>query len=624
MIEQHIINSMALEVRNVKHVIAVPISHNIKKRFSSFQSKLIAGFVLCTVIPLLAIGIFAYNISFHIAEDKIINSVILSDNLLVHNINNRFSQMENVADSTQFYMYNLYSKPQNPISEYMDTFGSIRNSIYSLRDTFKFDEICAFVKPDVFISKEGLMFHSLSELKNYGISQEDMMNIGISSKWMFRGHLKYPFMLSPNERSVDSILCARSLRKSSTNSLEYAFFITIKSDELSDLLRASFENSSIKSYLLQENGVITAHTSYRYVGNVLTKEKFRIIKSHADQDSTFSYNSEKYFVNLLSNGWYLVTEIPNSYINENIGVLINIILLSLLIMIPLIIGVTIFISNNLTKKLKKLTRVVESADISGNNITVKQLGKLFSTNPAYKDEIDTLADAFENMVQTIDTSFNNILDLSIQEEKLKYQLLQSQINPHFLYNILGSIQTCQSLGKMDIANQMISDLSKFYKMTLRKSNDLISIKDELEIASLYLNMESLCKDNSFSWEIKMEDASIENFMICKFILQPFLENSIIHGMQSSHAPLKIDITVSYGEDTIIILIQDNGVGIETSHLEELKYLLDNKIIDYSKSFGISNVNARISSELFGSGSIEIESTLAVGTTVKIEFQQITE
>ena len=75
------------------------------------------------------------------------------------------------------------------------------------------------------------------------------------------------------------------------------------------------------------------------------------------------------------------------------------------------------------------------------------------------------------MQHSLNDNLQSILELSLTEERLKYQLLQSQINPHFLYNILGSIQTCQSLGKLDIANQMLTNLTRFYRMTLRKSED---------------------------------------------------------------------------------------------------------------------------------------------------------
>ena len=233
----------------------------------------------------------------------------------------------------------------------------------------------------------------------------------------------------------------------------------------------------------------------------------------------------------------------------------------------------------------------------------------------------TLGITFEKMQHSLNDNLQSILELSLTEERLKYQLLQSQINPHFLYNILGSIQTCQSLGKLDIANQMLTNLTRFYRMTLRKSKDLISIRDELTIAQLYLEMEKLCHNDNLTWEINMEDG-IDNFLICKFTLQPFLENSILHGLSQKTPEVHISIDLSYGDDTVIIVITDNGIGMAKEQLLELQKTLDEKIVNYEKHFGIGNVNKRISNPYFGNGGISVESCLYEGTSITIEFDQM--
>lgn len=247
----------------------------------------------------------------------------------------------------------------------------------------------------------------------------------------------------------------------------------------------------------------------------------------------------------------------------------------------------------------------------------------FIKTPESSDEIDHLGRTFLDMQKSLDQNLQSILELSLAEEKLKYQLLQSQINPHFLYNILGSIQTCQKLGKLDIADKMLTDLTHFYRITLRKSNDLITIRDELEIARLYLEMEKLCLNNRLSWEIHAEDG-IENFLICKFTLQPFLENSIHHGLAATISQLLIRMDICYGDDTVLITITDNGIGITPQQLQELQNTLREKSVDYSRHFGIGNVNKRISNPYFGNGHISIESHYGSGTIITIEFDQLEE
>ncbi len=186
---------------------------------------------------------------------------------------------------------------------------------------------------------------------------------------------------------------------------------------------------------------------------------------------------------------------------------------------------------------------------------------------------------------------------------------------------MGTIRTCQSLGKLDIADRMITDLTRFYRMTLHKSDELILLKDELEIATLYLNMEKLCHNNNLDWEINLEDG-IENFLICRFTLQPFLENSIVHGISAQTPNILIRINISYGDDTVLVKIADNGIGIMPDKLLELRQSLDSRTITYDKHFGICNVNARISSAHYGNGHIDIQSSPGNGTCITIEFLQM--
>ncbi len=315
-----------------------------------------------------------------------------------------------------------------------------------------------------------------------------------------------------------------------------------------------------------------------------------------------------------------MTEIPDSYIMQNTHILIKSILLTILISLPLTILVVVLISKNLTRRIKTLSSAMETLQLDASDTNMKALVPQ-DRAPETFDEIDKLGITFEKMQHSLNDNLQSILELSLTEERLKYQLLQSQINPHFLYNILGSIQTCQSLGKLDIANQMLTNLTRFYRMTLRKSEDLISIRDELTIAQLYLEMEKFCHKDNLTWESNMEDG-IDNFLICKFTLQPFLENSIMHGLSQKTPEVHISIDLSYGDDTVIIVITDNGIGMAKEQLLELQKTLDEKIVNYEKHFGIGNVNKRISNPYFGNGRISVESCLYEGTSITIEFDQM--
>lgn len=594
------------------------INIQIHRLLANYRTRLIIALLICSLIPLFIIGYISYYTSYQLAENRIMDSVSVSTKQLVQQINNRFSQMESVVDSANQYAYTLNQKRKNVTSEYMDTFNSSRSNINMLTNNFHLFQTCVFMPDDALISKEGLMFYGISDLNRFQITSDMLTGIGVNSKWLYRSHVMFPQILSPNDRDVDTIFCCQSLTQA--DEVVYALFSSIKASELTSLLTESFEGTPIRSYICTPERDIVASTHPLTFSGKLHESQYYKMLSHANGDF-FLLDESEYTVQRLDNQFLLITEIPTSYISHNILNIIKAVLLAFIILIPVLICSIIFISHGLTKKLLRLDKVVRSTNISHNRISAEEFGHRFNMHSPYMDEVDNLAASYQSMLKTIDKNIANIITLTVNEEQLKYKLLQSQINPHFLYNILGSIQTCLTIGKNDVAIQMAQDLSKFYRITLRKNNDLISIHDELEIATLYLELEKLLKQDTFSYEIHCADG-LEHFMICKFTLQPFLENSIHHGLQSSDRPIHISLNLKYGEDTVIIQIKDNGVGMDTATLNRIQHSLDQHLVDYTQDFGICNVNARITSPLYGSGNIHIDSNSHMGTCVTIEFQQL--
>lgn len=588
----------------------------IRIHCSSFQSRLLLAFFAATLLPISIIAGISWHISYGIAQDKILDSVLESDAQLNARLNSRIRQTETVADTLRYQMYSL-SQASEELSLSLDTVSNVRNNISQYKSAFDFYHIFLYLQPGRIGADEGIYFFPLEKLSNLQLSKGELSSFGSSSGWLLRRNVKLPAILSARES--DAVLCCRSLTDQGTGIMEYAYCIAIEAQEFSDYLDTSFGAEEITSYLVSREGQVIAHKSPDQNGATLDDSKKSLLLEH--QDSFFHYDGTYYHNVGLENGWLHVTEIPDSYITSNTRPLIQSILLALAFFIPLTICVIILFSKSLTRRLTILSNAMECFRLDQNQAEPSIITVPRPDDPKDYDEIDRLGVTFEEMQNTISGSLKSIVELSVREERLKYQLLQSQINPHFLYNILGSIRTCQTLGKLDTANQMITDLTAFYRLTLRKSRDLIPIRDELEIARLYLNMEKLCHSYQLDWSITAEDG-VENFMICRFTLQPFLENSIHHGLSAGGELLHIDVNVCYGDDTVIITIRDNGAGISPQTLEQLQNAMENKIINYEKHFGISNVNARISNPLFGNGTVCIESQLMEGTCITIEFQQM--
>jgi len=596
------------------------ISVFIRKYLSNFQNKIIICFILCTIIPLLAIGLISYHTSIKIAKDKIIDSNQLLNNQLKVDINNRVVQIEHVADSIQFYLYSLNNTPTLPLSNYLTVFNNTSNNIDILKNNFNIFYINAFVNPDLIISNHKINFNSIDDLKKYDISENELLNIGVSPKWVFKSKQNFPYMISHSTNGLDTIFCYKSVKDNQSNSLLYCYFISIKSDEFSEILKDATIDTSISNYIANEDGVIIAHSDKSKVGNTLDSEKFNIVKQNSINKNISMYESSEILSSKSINDWYVVTEVPEKYLLDNTFPLIRLIIFSVLLLTPIFIFIAISLGKELTKRLNKLSIIIKSAEFNNNNIIkIDNLNELIYSESLHYDDIDYIALTFQDMINTINDNFNTILDLSVKKEKLNYDLLQAQINPHFLYNILDSIHICNSIGKFDTANQIIRDLSKFYRYVLRTSENLIKIQEEVEIAKLYLSMENVCKNGSITWNFYL-DENIENFLIPKLTLQPLLENCIKHGIGQGDSKIHVDISITYYENYILITIKDNGVGIDANRLIDIQSALKSNNVN-NKYLGLSNVNARLYSSKISKEHIKITSDFYMGTKIEIIINQ---
>lgn len=589
----------------------MPIIRYIKNFiFSKYHHRLIFSFLICTLLPLILMGSVLYSITHKIAGDSILNSIILADDQLNIRINNRLNQAEKVSNTIQYDMYSLMQKMSDTREDFA-IISNVRDNISLLKSTFDFYHIDIFLDDKNIAASEGLFFHPLSDLRKTGL--EDIINS--NQKWIYKKQYNLPYVINNTKNTQDVIACFNVLNNQVSGNTEYVYLVLLRTDELSKMLQESFDNVNLTGYIIDKNGTVISHTSKELIGT-----KINNIDLNINPNNTIVENSSLYYhIVVLDNGWYHITEIPKNYIFKHIYTLLRTFIIIIFLSVPIILLVIFFTSINLTGRISKLSSAMDNFKLGKKSIDVDYISAL-DNNYSF-DEVDKLGLTFLNMQSSINKNMQSILELTLSEEKLKYQLLQSQINPHFLYNILGTIQTCQTIGKIDIANHMISNLTRFYRMSLRKSDEKIKIKDELEISKLYLEMEQLCRQDTLSWTINAEEG-IENFLICKFTLQPFLENSILHGYSSEKPNIHININVCYGDDEVIITIEDNGCGIPNDKLEQIRYKLSNHIVDYNQHFGICNVNKRISNTDFGNGIVLIESEERKGTKIIIKYAQM--
>lgn len=270
-----------------------------------------------------------------------------------------------------------------------------------------------------------------------------------------------------------------------------------------------------------------------------------------------------------------------------------------------IIFIFIFISERISRPIKQLERYMKRVEEGEFDIYIDVKGE---------DEVVRLSKAFNIMVSKI----RNLMDQVIieQEAKRKSELeaLQSQINPHFLYNTLDSIVWMSENKKNEEVIKMITALAKLFRISISRGKNIITVEQEIEHARNYLIIQKIRYKNKFEFEITAEDKVLK-YKTLKLILQPLIENAIYHGIEYMVDQGLIEISASEVEGKLLMEVSDNGLGIDPEKLENL--LQYETKAEAGSGVGVKNVHERIQLRFGKEYGLEVESELEEGTRIKI-------
>ena len=184
------------------------------------------------------------------------------------------------------------------------------------------------------------------------------------------------------------------------------------------------------------------------------------------------------------------------------------------------------------------------------------------------------------------------LYISSQQQKIaELKALQAQINPHFIYNTLDSINWVALCNNETQIASMVSSLASIMRYSIKNPEQMVALREEIEHVENYVNIQAMRYDNNFDMKLEVSSQLLD-FKVPKFIIQPLVENSIVHGTEKTKNRGLISITVSEIDDKVMICVDDNGSG---ANIEELnKYLEGEKtLLQDSDGFGIKNIDQRI-------------------------------
>ena len=230
-------------------------------------------------------------------------------------------------------------------------------------------------------------------------------------------------------------------------------------------------------------------------------------------------------------------------------------------------------------------------------------------------EIKTLDQNFDKMADRIEA----LMDKQIKDQKslhrAELELLQAQINPHFLYNTLDSIVIlAESEREEDVVN-MVTSLSTFFRNSLSNGKDIIPLRAELAQATSYLEIQQIRYSDIMTYNISVPEDMLD-ITVPKLILQPIIENALYHGIKNRRGRGTIDITGEKDPDNILLKVKDNGAGMSPEQLEELQ----NGIYqEHHNGLGLKNVFQRIQLYCGEDYGLTFKSTQGEGTEVTISL-----
>lgn len=245
---------------------------------------------------------------------------------------------------------------------------------------------------------------------------------------------------------------------------------------------------------------------------------------------------------------------------------------------------------------------------------------VYTGQPQAVAELQALSDSFSHMSRRIEELMEKVRREEKVLRKTELRALQAQINPHFLYNTLDSIQWMCEQGKTEDASKMVGALARLFRISISRGHELITIKDELQHAKSYLLIQSYRYRNQFSYRFEV-DETLLSYLCNKITIQPLVENAIYHGIDRMVDEGEIVITAKRAQDAagdILITVSDNGVGMTE---EQCARILSKERSD-SGGIGVKNVNDRLKIYFGERYGLSIHSVPDEGTTVTVRIPQI--
>ncbi|NQD64908.1 sensor histidine kinase [Bacillus haikouensis] len=560
---------------------------------TSIRNKLIVLLLITTIVPFGSSIVITYLYTKNSIEEQVVAE---SRNLLYQGKINLESYINELNDLT----LSLYNNPdfinymRNPDqgNDYL-SIGIVKNVVQTILytgDTINGVRI-SFTEDDRVISatkRSTVVFSSAGKNTN-----EEAFLRAERSPYNMYIEPEFPQQENEIKRSRNIITVHRAFRNIPDDEVLAYISLDISPEKIIDLSRNLYIGGKEEFYLLTPQGEMIYGSDLDVTDDKNNQQWIKQIVEEKEGEGTLEWKEDAFNgvimydqLPLSAGGWILAKRVSYANLYESAFSVAKINILFGILGLTLVVLATLFVSFKITSPIRVLLRNIQQVEKGNMNVQFPSFGT---------DEIGLLGFRFQQMIERINTLINREYKLELENKNNQLKVLQSQINPHFLYNALQSIGTVALKNKVPQVYTLITYLSKIMRYGMNMEEDMVPLKKEISYTKAFLLLQKERFGKNLDYSVEVDD-SIKDAAVPKMILQPIIENYFKHGFDIRDGIGRIELVCRREDEELVITVRDNGIGVTDERLEEVyehfKASVLNKIGE-ATNIGLKNVYVRL-------------------------------
>nr|WP_044956368.1 sensor histidine kinase [Blautia wexlerae] len=581
------------------------LTHKNKKT-RSMQMTISISFTILSVCCMCLLGVMLYQQFTRKAENLTVENSRQLLNQTTINLEDYLRNMRRISDAMYYTVIKNTDIGSESLEDSMNLLYEANKdklvSVACYTNDGKLTEASpiATEKPGVDVKSQKWFQDAAGELENFHFSTPHVQNLFDDPSY------RYYWVVSLS-RTVE-------LTRNG-NSMLGVLLVDMNYSSIEQLLeKANTDTSGEYVYLMAPDGEIIYHPKQNLIHMGLYEENNTEAAGYEDTTVKENFHGEKRLVTVKTisyTGWKLISVVPMKSFSMGMTGMRNLVVLLVALTVLAVVILNQMVSARISKPLRRLNDSVKEWEAGNMNPDIYIGGSM---------EVEHLGKTLRSTVAQIRQLMDDIV--VEQEEKRKSELdaLQSQINPHFLYNTLDSIVWMITGERYDDAVFMITQLASLFRISLSKGKTVIKIEDEVKHARNYMNIQKIRYKNSFEVDFQIEEDILDGCIV-KLVLQPLLENAIYYGMEFMDGEGEIHVRGYRKDKDVYLEVEDNGLGMPE---EEAAELLNGKERPHKHGSGVGlvNVHSRLKLRFGEDYGLVIHSCPDEGMMVQIHIPYI--